>query len=82
MAFVEKLMFQPIAFQLYTTDTDQRNVSAPWLIQNVPTISEAPQAGSLNCGRNSPQFWAGTVGNCKAVAQERLHRHHCHANTQ
>lgn len=54
MAFVEKLMFQPSAFHLHTTNPDQRNVSAPWLIRNVPTISEALQAGSLHLWQEQP----------------------------
>lgn len=54
MAFVEKLMFHPIVFHLHTTNPDQRNVSASWLIQNMPTISEALQAGSLNLGQGRP----------------------------
>lgn len=33
MAFVEKLKFQLIAFHLHTTNPDQRNVSALWLIR-------------------------------------------------
>lgn len=56
MAFVGMLMFQPIAFHLHTTDPEQRNVSAPWLIQNVPTISEALQAGSLHLWQEQPTF--------------------------
>lgn len=47
-------MFQPIAFHLCTTNPDQRNVSAPWLIQNVPTISEALQAESLHLWQEQP----------------------------
>lgn len=54
MAFMEKLMFQPSAFHLHTTNPDQRNVSAPWLIRNVPTISEALQAGSLHLWQEQP----------------------------
>lgn len=53
MAFVEKMMFHPIVFRLHATNPDQRNVSAP-LIQNMPTISEALQAGSLNSGQGQP----------------------------
>lgn len=62
MAFVGMLMFQPIAFHLHTTDPDQRNVSASWLIQNVPTISEALQAGSLHLWQEQPTFLAWHSG--------------------
>lgn len=54
MAFVEKLVFHPVGFHLYSTNPDQRNMSAPWLIQNMPTVSEALQARSLNLGQGQP----------------------------
>lgn len=54
MAFMGKLMFQPSAFHLHTTNPDQRNVSAPWLIQKVLTISEALQGGSLHLWQEQP----------------------------
>lgn len=47
-------MFHPIIFDLHTTNPDQRNASAPRLIQNMPTISEALQVGSLNFGLAQP----------------------------
>lgn len=82
MAFVEKLKFQTIPFHLYTTDPDQRNVSAPWLIQNVPTISEALQAGSLYLWQEQPTVLDWHSGKLQGCGQERLHRHHCQASTQ
>jgi len=47
-------MFHPIVFHLHTTKPNQRNVSAPWLIQNMLAVPEAPQAGSLHSGQGQP----------------------------
>lgn len=67
---VEKLMFHPIAFYPHTTNPDQRNVSAPGLVQNRPTISEALQMGLSNLGQG--QRRALGWHNAKLQGQEKI----------